>query len=445
MNCEPISSGVLLALAVGFIVSLAINAIYSFLETSVTGIRLFKLKEMSHSTTKFQRLFATLEASPHEVLLSILIASSLASTSAATLLSAIVEPLLAQVEFSKTLGILISVVASTAFILVFGEAIPKSIAKVHGEKLFKSTLWITNLTFQVMRPFVYLLIKLSGYTARLFGTPEDPTESVTSEREIRFLIDYINEKGLMDKEKTSMLHAIFELGNKQVEEIMVPTAEVIQLEVSEPLSNAVALFARYQFSRLPVFEKTKDNIIGMIHQKDVFVLLVQKKEATLKHLMRPIMFVPETMRINQLLNEFRKQGMHIAVVLNEFGSITGIVTLEDVLEEIVGEINDEHEEAPEKVIAIDQSSWLVAASIDLDTLGHLLGIEFHEEDVISLGGFLTERLQHVPRKGEQVFYKNYYFYVHKACHRRVLQVLVAKDLKSALKYINSLPKKKQEK
>lgn len=442
MNCEPISSGMLIAQTVGFVVSLSIVALYSFLETSVTAMRLFKLKEMSRNTTKFQKLFATLENSPHEVLLSILIANCLANVSAAALLTTITDQVLAQLEFTGTMSFLIGVTLCTALILVFGEAIPKSLAKVHGEKLFRSTLWITNLTFSIMRPFVYLLIKFSTFTVRLFGTPEDG-ESVTSEREIRFLIDYINEKGLMDKEKTSMLHAIFELGNKQVEEIMVPTAEVIQLEVSEPLSNAIALFARYQFSRLPVFEKTKDNIIGMVHQKDVFVLLVQKKEATLKQLMRPIMFVPENMRINQLLNEFRKQGMHIAVVLNEFGSITGIVTLEDVLEEIVGEINDEHEEAPEKVIKLDPTSWLVAASIDLDTLGELLEIEFHEEDVISLGGFLTERLQHIPRKGEQVFYKNYYFYVHKACHRRVLQVLVTKDLKSALKYIN-VPKKKSD-
>lgn len=442
MNCEPISSGMLLALTVGFIVSLAINALFSFLETSVTAMRLFKLKEMSRSTKKHQKLFETLESNPNEVLLSILIASCLASTSAATLLPSIIDPVLAHMNFSSTLAFIASVIACTALLLVFGEAIPKSLAKVHGEKLFKSTLWITNLTYQLMRPFVYLLIRFSGYTVQLFGTLED-AESVTSEREIRFLIDYINEKGLMEKEKTAMLHGIFELGNKQVKEIMVPTAEVIMLEISEPLSTAVALFARYQFSRLPVFEKNKDNIIGMIHQKDVFVLLVQKKEATLKQLMRPIMFVPENMRINQLLNEFRKQGMHIAVVLNEFGSITGIVTLEDVLEEIVGDINDEHEEAPEKVISLDKTSWLVAASIDLDTLGELLDIEFNEEDVISLGGFLTERLQHVPRKGEQVFFKNYYFYVHKACHRRVLQVLVCKDLKTAQKYI-SVPKKKPD-
>lgn len=435
MNCEPISSGMILAQIAGFVVSLSIVALYSFLETSVTAMRLFKLKEISRTTNKFQRLFMTLETSPQEVLLSILIASCVANVSAAALLTSITDHALAQLAFPETLSFAIGVFLCTALILVFGEAIPKSLAKVHGEKLFRSTLWITNITYALMRPFVYLLIKFSGFTVTFFGQPEEGAEAVTSEREIRFLIDYINEKGLMDKEKTAMLQAIFELGNKRVEEIMVPEAEVIMLEVSESFNTAVSLFARYQFSRIPVYEKTSDNIIGMVHQKDVFVLLVQKKEATLKQLMRPIMFVPETMRINQLLSEFRKQGMHISVVLNEFGSITGIVTLEDVLEEIVGEISDEHEEAPEKVIPLDTTSWLVSASIDLDTLGELLDIEFHEEDVISLGGFLTERLQHVPRRGEQVFYKNYYFYVYKACHRRALQVLVCKDLKTAQKYL----------
>lgn len=443
MTCEPISSGMLIAYSVGFAVSLAIVALYSFLETSVTAMRLFKLKEISRTTNKFGRLFDVLENSPHEVLMSILIANCLANVSAAALLTNITDHLFEQAGLSGTAGFLLGVGFCTALILVFGEAIPKNLAKAHGEKLFKSTLWITNLTYSLMRPFVYLLTSFSSFSVNLFGGPAENDGNIASEQEIRFLIDYINEKGLMEKEKTAMLHGIFELGNKQVKEIMVPTAEVIMLELSEPLSTAISLFARYQFSRLPVFEKNKDNIIGMIHQKDVFVLLVQKKEATLKQLMRPIMFAPENMRINQLLNEFRKQGMHIAVVLNEFGSITGIVTLEDVLEEIVGEINDEHEEAPEKVITLDKTSWLVAGSIDLDTLSELLEIEFNEEDVVSLGGFLTERLQHLPRKGEQLFYRGYYFYVHKACQRRVIQVLVCKDLKEAQKYI-SVPKKKQD-
>lgn len=441
MDSEPLSTGLLLAQSIGFLVSLAVVALYSFLETSVTALRLFKLKEMASTTPRFKQLFKTLEENPHQILVTILIATSLANVSAAALITNITDTLFNYLGLSGTISFTLGVGIGTAFILIFGEVIPKNIAKVHGEKLFRSTLWVTNVTFYLLWPFVRLLIRFSNYFVGFIGGSEKPTEAVTSEREIRFLIDYINEKGLMDKDKTEMLQGIFELGSKQVKEIMVPTTDVIMLKLSEPLSNAINLFSKYQFSRLPVYEKTKDNIIGMIHQKDVFVALVHKEDKSIKQLLRPILFVPETMRINQLLQEFRQQGMHIAVVLNEFGSITGLVTLEDVLEEIVGEISDEYEEAPEKIIGLDKESWLVNASIDLETLGELLDIDFNTEDVVSLGGFLTAKLQHVPRKGEQLFFKDYYFYVQKASHKRVFQVLIFKDIKTAQKYMN-LPKKK---
>ncbi len=441
MDSEPFSSGLLMAQTVGFFVSLAIVALYSFLETSVTALRLFKLKELAGTTKRFQHLFAELEAHPHKVLISILVANSLANVSAAALITTIVDTLFSHFGISGTISFTIGVGIGTAFILVFGEVIPKNIAKIHGEKLFRSTLWITNVTYLILRPFVNFLIIFSNRFVSLIGGAAEPAKAITSEREIRFLIDYINEKGLMDKAKTEMLQGIFELGSKQVKEIMVPTNDVIMIGASEPLSQVISLFSKYQFSRLPIFEKTKDNIIGMIHQKDVFVALVNKQDATIEELMRPILFIPESMRINQLLNEFRQQGMHIAVVLNEFGSITGLVTLEDVLEEIVGEISDEYEEAPEKIITLDKDSWLIDASIDLDTLSDLLDIDFDGEEAISLGGLLTEKLQHVPRKGEQIFFKEYYFYVQKASHKRVFQVLIFKDRKTAQKYMN-LPKKR---
>ena len=156
-------------------------------------------------------------------------------------------------------------------------------------------------------------------------------------------------------------------------------------------------------------------------------MLSQKQDKPLKDIVRPIMFIPESVKVNQLLQEFRNEHMHIAIVLNEHGSVTGLITLEDVLEEIVGEISDEHELTTEKIVKLAQGGWLVDAGITLEELGEFLDITFQTEDSVTLGGFLTEQLQHLPKKGERISYKNYYFQIQRASDKRVNQVLIFEE------------------
>ncbi len=427
MESESLGQNILVIESIGFVVALLCCALFSFLETSVTALRLFKLKQLATTTKRYQSLFQTLEKSPHQVLITILIANSLANVTAAALITDITEKLFSHLNLSGSIGFILGIGIATAAILIFGEVIPKNIAKIHGEKLFKSTLWIANVIYYVLYPLVTILLKFSNFFLALLGGTPEPAELVTSEREIRFLIDYIKEKGLIDPEKTEMLQGIFKLGSKQVKEIMVSASDIAMLNVANSLQKATEVFSKYQFSRLPVYQDSLENIIGMIHQKDLFTALFKHEKKSVKELLRPIKFVPESMKINQLLREFRQRGMHIAVVLNEFGSITGLVTLEDVLEEIVGEISDEYEEVTEKVVSLDEGGWLIDASVDLETISELLNITFEVEDVVTLGGFMTEQLQHLPKKDERVLYKDHYFQIQKASAKRVLQILIFKE------------------
>lgn len=410
-----------------FLISLLGCALFSFIETSITALRLFKLKEIATGTTGYKALLDTLENNPHQVLVTILIANSLVNVTAAALITNIMERVFASLQLSTSLGFSLGIGIGTFLILLVGEVVPKNIAKVHGEKLFKSVLWVTNITYFVLYPFVTLLIQISNFFVKLVGGSTESAEGVTSEREIRFLIDYINKKGLIETEKTEMLQSIFNFGSKQVREIMVPAVDIIMINATASLHDALAMFSKYQFSRLPVYEENQENIIGMLYQKDILALLSQDQHKSLHDLVRPILFVPESMKINQLLRKFRQQRMHIAVVINEYGSVTGLVSLEDVLEEIVGEISDEYEEVTEKVIPLQEGGWLVDASVDLESLTELLDVTFTTEDAVTLGGFLTEQLQHLPNKGERILYKHYYFQVQKASHKRILQVLIFHD------------------
>ncbi|MBI2775252.1 HlyC/CorC family transporter [Candidatus Dependentiae bacterium] len=420
---------------IGFVVALIFCAIFSFLETSITALRLFKLKELASSTSsRYRTLMTTLEENPHQVLITILIANNIANVTAAALITNVMERIFAHLNLSGSLGFSLGIGIATIAILIFGEVIPKNMAKVHGPALLPSTMWFTNFIFYLFYPLVTFLLKFSSSVIAFFGGSSEPSESVTSEHEVRFLIDYINEKGLMEREKTEMLQSIFKLGSKSVREIMVPASDIVMISSDTPLKRAVETFSKYQFSRFPIYDGTADNIIGMIHQKDVFVVMSKGEEKSLTELVRPILFVPDTMRINQLLREFREQRKHIAIVLNEHGIITGLVTLEDVLEEIVGDISDEYEPITEKIVPHEKGGWIVDGAVDLESLAKVLHITFeHEEDVVTLGGFLTYQLQHLPKKGESIIYKSYKFQVQKASPRRVSQVLVTHEKSNTIK------------
>lgn len=423
---EGVPDGSLYINIVLFSASLIFCAFFSFLETSITAIRLYKLQELAQTTTgQYSELFRSLEQNQSRVLTTILVANNLANVIAATTGTLLAQKLLAGLP--KTIGIPLEILFTTAMILIIGEVIPKNMARTIGERFFKYTLWVTNVACYVLYPVVTIFLKISNYTIQKIRGPGEPEEEVlTSEKEIRFLIDYINKKGLLEEEKTNMLKSIFELGTTSVRDILIPATAVISISADTSVADALRTFKKYQFSRFPVYEHKSDNVIGMLHLKDLFAIKDQE-HASIKTVLRPILFVPDSLKVNQLLKEFKEQHMHIAMVLNEHGIIIGLVTLEDVLEEIVGEIKDEYEEGTEKIIQLKEGAWLVDAGISLKELEEHLQIEFETEGALTLGGFLTEKLQHMPRKGNRISYKSYEFQVQQASQRRALQILVFSD------------------
>ncbi len=414
----------------GFALSLMMVALFAFLETCITAIRIFKLKEMSETVpNKYKPLLQSLQDHPNRMLITILVAVSLANVTCAALATQMMEQLFARLQFSQGLGFSLGIAITTGAILIFGEIIPKSFAKSYGESLFRSTLWISNGIFYLLYPFVTFLMKISNFVmSRVAKQPNHATNAVSSEKEIKFMINYIEEQGLMDPDKGQMLRNVLNMGQTPVLEIMVPMQDVVSINVNGNIGDAVQTFSKHHFSRLPVYKKDHDNIIGFIHQKDVLLRSHKNKEECIEEIMRTIPFVPASMKASQLLTEFKQKKEHIAMVLNEFGSIIGLATLEDAIEEIVGDIYDEYETTAQEVVTLDDGSLLVNAGIDLQDLGGILNTKFNTKS-ITLGGFLSEQLQHVPKKGEYIEHNDYLFQVQKASQRRVLQVLVYEETK----------------
>lgn len=396
-------------------------ALFAFLETSFTALRLFKLKELEVSVAKYKTLFQTWERNPQRILITILIANNFAHVLCSVCIAEIMQYLLGGY------GLAFGVALATVIILIFGEIIPKSFAKSHHEGIFRASLWIINFFFKVSYPLVNILVAIANFFSKKVGAGSFDKKEEISEKEIEFLIDYSDQKGLMETEKTEMLQNIFDLGQTPVNKIMVPRADIILLNVSKSLADAMKVFSEQRYSRLPVYENKEENIIGFIYHKDIFELMHKGEKKPLKELVRPILFVPETKRCNQLLSEFLKKRMHMSIVIDEFGSVEGLVTLEDLLEEIVGEIRDEHEKVRSDIVELEKNEWLLDAGVSLDKLEDLLQIPFMTQGAVTLAGFLSEQLQHLPRKGERLYYKGYCFQVQQASPRRVFQVLVFKE------------------
>lgn len=410
-----------------FLGALALCALLAFMETSITAIRLFKVKELERSTSKYKFFLQTLESHPQYVLMTVLIATNMMCITTAVLLQNIIENVFADFDLPQGLGFTIGIVMGTIVVSLIGEIIPKSIAQALENPL-ASLLWLANLIFYIMSPVAKPLIAVSRYITRKDDAQDD---HIISEQEIRFLINYIEKKGLMEQDKTHMLQNIFRMENTHVKEIIIPKSAIISVDVKSDMNAILDLFQSHQYSRFPVFEDNAENIIGIIYQKDLFLSLrLQSTSVDLRGLVKPIIFVPDSLKVSELLKEFKKQHIHMAMVLDEYGSTIGLVTLEDTLEEIVGDITDEHERSMHlhKIITLTpDEEWSVDAMIDLDRLEDILQINFQVETAVTLGGFLTEHAQRLLKTGEHMFYKGYCFTIDQANEKRVVLVSIKRS------------------
>jgi CBS domain containing-hemolysin-like protein len=229
-----------------------------------------------------------------------------------------------------------------------------------------------------------------------------------------------------------MLQSVFMLSQTTVKEIAVPLIHVTSISIDSSVYDARTLFSRSRFSRLPVYEKTHDNLIGILYIKDL-LLIPHHENTPLRSLLRPILFAPETIKVNQLLHEFKENRLHMAAIIDEYGTTVGLATLEDALEEIVGEINDENEQGiTEKIIPLKQGGWLVDGVVGLQEIGKILHISFETEHAQTIGGFLTEQLHHLPIQGETLTYKGYTFHVQNASTKRVYELLIVEAKNSVV-------------
>jgi len=324
-----------------------------------------------------------------------------------------------------TLGGLAPVVVTlvlTPVMLVFGEIIPKAVARAWATslilRLYRPLLW----TSVVLMPFVAFANLVVGLTLRLYGVRQADTRAFVSREELKALLQMEPGEAEVTTQEAELIDNIFDLGDTTVREVMVPLVEVAMLPDSASPQDAIALIQERGFSRLPVYRQRETNIVGIVAAMDL--LSRGAEAATLDELKRPPYYVPETKRIDDLLREMQRSRAHMAVVVDEYGGSTGVVTLEDILEQIVGEIHDEHERAPASAERLPDGSYRVAARTNIDELNEAFDWTLPKQDYETVAGLVLATLGRVPRAGEMFQIPGYTLTVLEADTRRVTAVKI---------------------
>jgi CBS domain containing-hemolysin-like protein len=316
-----------------------------------------------------------------------------------------------------------------AIFSVFSLAIPHAWAKHAGEVLLSRTYGLLMFFAMLASPALYLLQLYDGFIRRLTGVPEATPEEQLEEKHEEFLEDLEQHRmeGTFDEEEQEMIENVLELSESSADEIMTPRTDLVAIELHSDLPTVLEIVRKAGHSRIPVYEEKIDNIVGLIYAKDLLGEIGQDPgDFHLQGRMREAYFVPETKPLRALLHEFQNQKLHIAVVLDEYGGTAGIVTLEDILEELVGEIADEYEEIPpESVKKVDESTIEVDARTYVDDLNDEYELDLPEdEDYDTVGGFVLSRLGYVPKAGEQLDYKRLKFTIASAEPRRIHRITI---------------------
>jgi len=317
---------------------------------------------------------------------------------------------------------LVATAVMTPIMLVFGEIIPKAVAREWATslilKLFRPLRWASA----VLMPFVFTANLIVSAVLRLFGGPRPDTRHFVSREELKALLAMEPGEADVTTQEAEMIDKIFDLGDTTVREIMVPLVEVAMLPDTATTDDAIELAQRRGFSRIPIYRQRETNIVGVVSAMDI---LARGGEASrLTDLMRPPVYVPETKRIDDLLREMQRARNHMAVVVDEYGGSTGVVTLEDVLEEIVGEIHDEHDRAPASVERLPDGSYLVAARTNLQELNEALDWTLPKRDYETVAGLVLATLHRIPRRGEEFQLDGYTITVLEADERHVTAVKI---------------------
>ena len=420
------------------VVLVLLNGIFSATEIALVTLRRSRIQQLIEEGDRGALRVQRLKANPGRFLAVIQVGINflgfLASAFAAVSLVDGMADILAQfgplASAASGIALVVVTILLTLFTIVFGELVPKQIGLAHSERVAFSTARLMEFLGTIFGPLVTALTVVTRYVSRLFRADVPAEERISSE-ELRLIIEQGGEQGILEAEEEQMIHAVIELGDQRVHEVMVPRIAMVTLGADATINDAIDSIVAEGHSRIPVFEGSIDEIIGIVYAKDLlpYVKASAPEPPAMRSLLRPPVFVPESMTVDDLLHELQRRKVHIAIVLDEYGGTAGLVTIEDLIEEIVGEIQDEYDVEEPMIERLSDDEARVDGRAAVDDLVELFETQVpieDEDEYDTVGGLIYHRIGGVPRPGDQVSLDGLTLTVEKTDGRRVSKVLVVR-------------------
>lgn len=399
------------------VVLIILSAYFSATETSFSSLNKIKMINLSRKGNQKAKLTLKLSDKYDEIISTILIGNNIVNIAAASLATVLFTSIWGEA------GVTISTIVMTIVVLIFGEVSPKSLAKDIPESFAMFSSPILSFFCILLKPLNFLFCQWKKLLSRIFKIKND--NSITGE-EILTIVKEAQNMGGINYQEGELIRSAIEFNDQNVIDVFTPRVDVVAVEDTASKEELIDLFTKTGYSRIPVYHGNIDNIIGIINEKDFFYLVMNNSLEEVKTIIKSIAFIPPTMKISKLLRLLQNSKSHMAVIIDEYGGTMGIVTLEDVLEELVGEIWDEHDEIVNEIQKVDENEYLVTGSAKVEKLFEELKIN-QEVEMISVNGWVTKELGRIPVEGDKFKYKDYLILVVKVNRRRVLQIKIVKE------------------
>lgn len=413
-------------------VLILINGFFAASEIAIISVNRNKISMQAQEGDKKALLIQKLFKEPSKFLATIQVGITLtgflASASAAVSISTYFSQYLKRlnIPFNDQISLLLVTLFISYITLVLGELLPKRLALQNPEKIAFSIIGTIVFISKITSPFVKILTLSTNFFAKLFGVGATYEEEKVTEDEIRMMIDVGEENGVLNETEKEMIDGIFEFDDTLAKEVMTPRTAVFAIDINSPLEEIIHNIIEEQYSRIPVYDGDIDNIVGILYMKDLFVEMASKRldEISIKDLLRPAYFVPDTKKIDRLFRELQASKNHMAILIDEYGGVSGIITIEDLIEEIVGNIADEYDEDVKDFQKLDSNVYIVDGLVSIDEVNEKLNLKLPTEYHDTIGGFVLNLIGNIPETGESVQFENITFTVEKIDEKRIEQIKI---------------------
>ncbi|MBQ9983597.1 MAG: HlyC/CorC family transporter [Lachnospiraceae bacterium] len=386
---------------VTIIILVLLSAFFSSAETALTTVNKHRLRSLVEEGNKTAAKILKLVENPSKMLSAILIGNNIVNISASALTTTFTTEVYGNAFLGVSTGVL------TLVVLLFGEITPKSLATLYNEKIAFLYIHIIAPMTMILTPVIWIVDKLSTAIFFILRIDKDKAKSQMTEGELRTIVDVSVEDGVIEKEEKSMINNVVDFGDSKAKDIMVPRADMALISVDATFEEVFEIFNEEHYSRLPVYDDNKDSVIGILYMKDLFLYQnaadSKKQSFSVKNIMREPFYVYEYQKTSSIMAEMRNRFVSLAIVLDEYGTAAGLITIEDLIEEIVGEIRDEFDmDELETVTKLEENRYEIDGAMKLSDLEDNIGIRLESENYDSLGGYVIELLDHLPTEGETV-------------------------------------------